>query len=613
MDILQMSITAAILIFATVVIRQFALNKLPKKTFMILWSVILLQLLIPFTVTVTLPEPAVPAAVSPAVGVSQGEATIFQPIPPPAPPRTDIFTVIETVNEAIPSVNTSLVIPVTAIWIIGIIALALYFLVSHIKGRKWYNESIPINNDYIQMWLSEQKMTRTIQVRQSDRIESPLTYGVVKPIILLPKNINLQDFKGLTNVLTHELIHIRRFDVLTKWLLAAALCVHWFNPLVWVMYVLANRDIEFSCDEAVIKTLGARAKSSYAMTLIEMEEKRSEFSPAYTFFSKNPIEERINAIMKLKNITIFGVVVSLLLISTSVSVFALTSTGLIGGNGNSTVQSRSGNFVPPSFTLVDESLTNPSGLIDANIPDGFVAPISREAAADIAAEYIWDMLGVSIEGMYVETGLVSWPVHTAYYWVVMAGSQLHIRTCFITGEDSGFVAGEDYTYMVKIDTHTGQRVSIRQLQNRPEAPEVFSREEFQSQIDAFWAFQTLSPDEQLAYFGITPEMFNAYRQIAMEFADRHSDSALVDVQFGNTVGVIYMITEFTIDENREAGLVLQGFTFMATYEDGTVADLEIATSERHSRTIISIDISANNICPELVAATDHIARGDGEW
>jgi hypothetical protein len=100
--------------------------------------------------------------------------------------------------------------------------------------------------------------------------------------------------------LAHEFVHIRRFDTVSKLALTAAVCVHWCNPLVWVMYVLANRDLELSCDESVIRLFGENTKSAYARTLIRMEERKSGLRPLCNNFSKNAIEERIVAIMKMK-------------------------------------------------------------------------------------------------------------------------------------------------------------------------------------------------------------------------------------------------------------------------------------------------------------------------
>ena len=106
------------------------------------------------------------------------------------------------------------------------------------------------------------------------RISSPLTFGVLRPVILVPKKTDWTDETALRYVLEHEFVHIQRFDVLSKLLLIAAVCVHRFNPLGWVMYVLANRDLELSCDETVLRRFGGDIRAAYARVLIRMEAAR---------------------------------------------------------------------------------------------------------------------------------------------------------------------------------------------------------------------------------------------------------------------------------------------------------------------------------------------------
>lgn len=338
MGIIQMSISAAILILAVILIRQLAIHKLPKKLFIILWGVVLFRLLIPFSIT--LPAPvyqSISTVVGGAAGspIEVGNAPSFPGVglSPSTPPNMGI---LETINTVIPDMSEStLSFPVASVWIVGIAAIALFFIVTHFRSRMEYKASLPVDNFYINKWIKEQKMIRHIQVRQSDRIAAPLTYGIWKPVILFPKTTDWQDIANLRYVLTHEITHIRRFDILTKWLLAAALCVHWFNPLVWAMYVLANRDIELSCDEAVVKTFGESKKSAYAMALIGLEENRGMFSPLCTNFSKNSIEERIVAIMKMKKKSILGLILAVVMVSAltvgTLAVFANTNTN--GQNG----------------------------------------------------------------------------------------------------------------------------------------------------------------------------------------------------------------------------------------------------------------------------------------
>ncbi len=141
----------------------------------------------------------------------------------------------------------------------------------------------------------------------------------------MPKKTNWEDKDALRYVLAHEFVHIRRFDAVTKLLLTAAVCLHWFNPLVWAMYTLANRDIELSCDEAVIRQFGRDTRAAYAMTLIRMEEVNSGFAPLGSYFSKNPMEERITAIMKMRKTTLTSLALAAVLISGTATAFAASA------------------------------------------------------------------------------------------------------------------------------------------------------------------------------------------------------------------------------------------------------------------------------------------------
>ena len=324
MGIIQMSLTAAMLILAVIMIRQLAIHRLPKRAFVAFWCVVLVRLLIPFSVTLPAIGPEADAAISTTawayagtvVEGAQGSQTsdvvnsgtgmiasdtagMVAEEPTYSRAYTGITT--NTVNAMLPRIPESIAVTfaITLTWAIGMLAAGLFFLITHLRSRRIYRESLPVNNAYVGAWIDKHRGIRRIQARQSDRITAPLTYGLIKPVILFPKSTNWQDIGSLQYILTHEMTHIRRLDVLLKWLLAAALCIHWFNPLVWAMYILANRDIELACDEAVVRACGETTKSGYAKALVGLEESRGMLSPLYASFSKNSIEERIVAIMKI--------------------------------------------------------------------------------------------------------------------------------------------------------------------------------------------------------------------------------------------------------------------------------------------------------------------------
>ena len=201
----------------------------------------------------------------------------------------------------------------------------VFFVVSYVRCYREFQTSLPVKNAFTVRWLRCHRLKRRIQIRQSDRISAPLTYGILKPVILMPKKTDWENSQQLKYVLLHEYTHICRFDMVTKLIAALALCIHWFNPFVWAMYILFNRDIELSCDESVVRHFGENTKSFYARTLITMEEKKSGLTPLYNSFSRNAIEERIGAIMKIKKITIWILVASVLIIMAIVIPFATSA------------------------------------------------------------------------------------------------------------------------------------------------------------------------------------------------------------------------------------------------------------------------------------------------
>ena len=336
MALLEISLSASIFIVAVIFFRSLLIHKLPKMTFMLLWGVALFQLLVPvsvqsqfsfFTAVNYISRMFTVQEVIPAAESSSsfhGGGTVIMP------PITDNLTL-----PAVPLQTAFQVSPIILVWFVGFTLCALYFIIPHLRCRTHYKMSLPITSNFIGKWQSSNSLWRKVQIRQSDQISTPLTYGVFQPVILLPKNLDDHDENQLTLILTHEFTHIKRFDTVKKWLLAASVCVHWFNPFVWIMYILANRDIELSCDERVIWTLGESVKPAYARALVRLEEKKSGLSPMISHFSKNPIEERIISIMKTKKTSIATMLLATAGIVTVFATSALDKTEAAPGVGSS--------------------------------------------------------------------------------------------------------------------------------------------------------------------------------------------------------------------------------------------------------------------------------------
>ena len=269
MSLLQMSVTGGVMILAITVLRALAMNHVPKKTFLALWGAALLRLVLPVSLSSTL-----------SIYSLLGQKTALNVVDVPAA-ATPALLPGQAVT-ALPQIDAAPVQTISVwsiVWIAGVVLCAAFFAAVYWKCCREFRMSFPVDNDASRQWLQTHPLRRGICIRQSDQISSPLTFGVLHPVILMPKKTDWNDETALQYVLEHEFVHIRRFDTVSKLLLIAAACVHWFNPLVWVMYVLANRDMELSCDESVVRRFGSDARASYANILISMEETRSGFAP----------------------------------------------------------------------------------------------------------------------------------------------------------------------------------------------------------------------------------------------------------------------------------------------------------------------------------------------
>ncbi|MCH5194486.1 MAG: M56 family metallopeptidase, partial [Oscillospiraceae bacterium] len=300
MGLLQMSFSGAVLILAIVIIRAIAIDRLPKKTFLALWIIALVRLLLPFSV----PSPfSIYSLVSRKVSdVEISDTAAYEYIQP-------VFEAVSEGSQNLSAVNVPQALPASPsaaiwnlIWLIGMSVLAVSFLISYWRCRREFKTALPIHNDMITEWLSDHPLKRKIEIKQFNGIITPMTYGLFHPVILLPENTDWENKQQLRYILFHEYVHICRYDTALKALAAITLCIHWFDPMVWVLFILFNRDLELACDECVIRRFGDRP--AYARMLISMEERKNRFAPFCNNFSKNAIEERIKSIMKMKKASV---------------------------------------------------------------------------------------------------------------------------------------------------------------------------------------------------------------------------------------------------------------------------------------------------------------------
>ncbi len=248
LSIVNMSISASWIVFAVLLLRLF-LKKAPKWIAVLLWAVVALRLVCPVTVESVLsliPSPqTVPSAImTDTVPQIYSGSTAMNHIVNPI--LSDVFS-----PNPGDSVNPLQIwIPVaSAVWSIGILGFFAYGALSYIRLRRKLCTAVRLRDN----------------IYQSECVVSPFVLGVFRPKIYLPFSLRNEE---LSHVIAHEEAHLHRKDHWWKPLGFAILALHWFNPLVWLAYVLLCRDIELACDEKVVKDLSLEERADYSQALL---------------------------------------------------------------------------------------------------------------------------------------------------------------------------------------------------------------------------------------------------------------------------------------------------------------------------------------------------------
>ncbi len=294
----NMSLTASVVILAVLAVRLL-LRRAPKVFAYALWAVVLFRLLCPVSVTSAvslmgaLGAPAQErtqrtSAVEyvPADIMIRGTAPAVTQLPqPPLPAETGgavSDAPADTAPAAVPAMSfNEPVFILTLIWLAGMVLLLAYSLVSLLRLRR--------------------RLVGTVRLRDNiylaDHIPSPFVMGLFRPKIYLPSTLTETE-RGY--ILRHEQYHIRRRDHLVKFLSFLALCIHWFNPLVWAAFVLSGKDMEMSCDEAVVKALGEKIRADYSASLLSLATGRRIVAGMPLAFGEGDTGSRIRNLLSWK-------------------------------------------------------------------------------------------------------------------------------------------------------------------------------------------------------------------------------------------------------------------------------------------------------------------------
>lgn len=304
LKIINMSISASWLILAVLILR-LVLKKAPKWVNVLLWGIVAVRLICPFSFESALS--LIPSAETFPEKIISGPSFDVQ---------TGITPIDNRINDylgdryfegvTVPANNGNNIMTIlTIVWTIGILLLVAYTVISYWRLHREIDTAVRYKDN----------------IFQSENVSSPFVLGIIKPRIYLPFSMNDQD---LEHVVAHEQAHICRKDHWWKPLGFLLLTVHWFNPLMWLAYVLLCRDIELACDEKVIKELSNEERADYTQALVACSVNRRMIAACPLAFGEVGVKERVKSVMNYKK-PAFWIIVLAVITCVVVAVCFLTN------------------------------------------------------------------------------------------------------------------------------------------------------------------------------------------------------------------------------------------------------------------------------------------------
>ena len=304
LKIINMSISASWLVLAVLILR-FVLKKAPKWINVLLWGIVAIRLICPFSFESALS--LIPSAETFPKKIISGPSFDVQSGITPVDNRINDYLgdrYFEGVTVPANNGNTIMTI-LTIVWTIGILLLVAYTVISYWRLHREIDTAVRYKDN----------------IFQSENVSSPFVLGLIKPRIYLPFKLDGQDME---HVVAHEQAHIRRKDHWWKPLGFLLLTIHWFNPLMWLAYVLLCRDIELACDEKVIKGLSNEQRADYTQALVACSVNRRMIAACPLAFGEVGVKERVKSVMNYKK-PAFWVIIIAVIICVGVAVCFLTN------------------------------------------------------------------------------------------------------------------------------------------------------------------------------------------------------------------------------------------------------------------------------------------------
>lgn len=341
MPLWLMGLYGGIMAACVLLLRLLLGKRLPKRVFPVLWAVVLVRLFVPFSISSPLSlhipllgegDGALGRLWNPERQVAIQETSTALYLTDMSPLLLDSHSVENsTVDQQIAEYSSPFPVSVNAgqlglavLWGAGAVGCAALLLWRWKKCQGVLQDAAPIANRTAEAVL--QRCGVSAGVFTCDSIASPMAAGAVHPEIFLPTRMDFRNRELLEHIVTHEAMHIKYRDNWMKLLMLAALCLHWYNPLVWLMARELSRDLEAACDEATLAALEGDSRKSYACSLMAMAVPRQRGSLLYSSFSKSEVERRVKGVLAYRRAGKFLVSLAAMLVLGMTAVFATGGT-----------------------------------------------------------------------------------------------------------------------------------------------------------------------------------------------------------------------------------------------------------------------------------------------
>lgn len=290
MNLLKMSISASVMILIVLLVRLFGKKYISKTVLVTLWNLILIRALLPFQISLE----NIPLLKQSYQRFMAAEVPLASISFDPSAIQVSANLIKEAGN---PDGVLQIEALISALWLVGAVCLLINFGRIYRRERRALRKCLSTRNETAERLIRSLNLHRKVQLYEGTSFISPVTYGVLCPKIIIPGNLEAVSRVDMRNMIAHELVHIRRYDVVKRFFLVVALCVHWFNPLMWVMYHCYGMDQEMACDEKVLKEMAGEEAKNYVYTMIKMATDGRMLWSTTGFVGRSAVRKRILAAM----------------------------------------------------------------------------------------------------------------------------------------------------------------------------------------------------------------------------------------------------------------------------------------------------------------------------